>query len=168
MDLGNSKWNGASTEKMKNWIKTLSSKKQDTVLVFSCGLHDIVRTSDSVDCQVGEEDYRNNLQEIIDIGKNIFSQIVFCSSIPIDDERHNGMSVDWYRYNNDICRYNEIAMNVCVENNIGVIDLYGLTKGLLNTNTDVYIDHIHVNEYVSKLYATEIVNRLTKWGYFND
>ena len=87
-DLADVRWNGSTTTKMLTWLHGIT-KQQDTILVFNCGLHDIVHAAISEPCKVNIEEYRKNMDEICEIACRIFDEVVFCNSTPVDDKRHN-------------------------------------------------------------------------------
>ena len=126
------------------------------LFVFNCGLHDIKRLGDG-DCQISEEAYRNNLEQIVEIMKKRKLKTVFITSTPVEDARHNARKqLGFTRYNKDMCRYNQIAMDVMHANNIPVSDLGSFTVGLAKEFDNFYIDHVHFDKEVRKLQAAFI------------
>ena len=163
IDLASSIYNGFSTVEMLNWLDN-EPLKMDTVIVFNCGLHDILHIHKDDKCQVSEEDYKNNLKKIVDKCKKKFGGVMFCNTTPVDDERHNSGNECRFRYNNDVIRYNDIASDVMIDKGIFIIDLYTLTN-MERKSSQIYIDHIHVCKKVSELHAKKIISSLIDVGY---
>lgn len=128
------------------------------LFVFNCGLHDIKRVAPECTLQVGPEDYRRNLQEIIAITKRLDLPTVFVNSTPVEDERHNKATHYCInRHNKDLLLCNEIAEEVMAENGIPVIDLYGFTDALPEPK---YCDHVHYIPEVQKKHGRFIAEIL--------
>lgn len=169
-DPANPAWNGETSRKMLAWISNVDVKQADTILLFNCGLHDIAQDGGAHVCQVSRAEYRRNLQEIIKTAKEIYGGIVFVNSIPVDEARHNRLLEHRKRYSKDLCDYNRTAAEVCREEDIKVVDLYGLTYKQIQAEggDNVYRDHIHVRKKMCQRYAEEIVLKLTEWGYMSN
>lgn len=164
-DLANPKFNGFSTREMLGWVKDIGVM-ENTVLVFNCGLHDIVRNNNDSECQVTIEEYKSNLEKIVAQARIKFDGMMFCNSTPVDDIRHNRGITNRFRYNNDILNYNSVANMIMESENIPVIDLFSLTTEK-QTKEEIYVDHIHMKESISRIHAERILNELTKNGYID-
>lgn len=164
-DLSSPIFNGLSTKEMLIWIRKTEVKKE-TVLVFNCGLHDIVRNDINSECQVPLEEYKTNMEKIVANARVKFAEIVFCNSTPVDDARHNRGISNRFRFNDDLIRYNNIADSVMEKEKIPIVDLYSLTTRK-REEYDVYIDHVHMKEKVSELHAEKIFKELIKNGFIN-
>ena len=164
-DLANPENNGISTREMKKWIDNFSEIK-DSILVFNCGLHDIVHINYGDLCQVTAKEYEKNLLEIVEIGRKKFTKMIFCNSTPVEDERHNKGIEKRYRYNADIIKYNRIAAYVMEREGIPIIDLYSITDER-RQGENIYIDHVHMKESISELQAKKILDALKIWKYID-
>lgn len=164
-DLACLKYNGLSTREMLEWIKAVEIMKE-TILIFNCGLHDIVRSEITSECQVPLEDYRLNIEKIIAVGRTKFDKLAFCNTTPVDDERHNKGISSRFRFNKDVLSYNNAAKMVMKKENIPVIDLYSLTMKKTGKE-EIYIDHVHMKESISKIHAEKIIEELARNGYID-
>ena len=82
--------NGGDSSMVLGYIE--EREKQGTLgydlFAFNCGLHDIKRPQDG-DCVINEEDYRKNLQKVLDITKRNGLKTVFITTTSVPDEVHN-------------------------------------------------------------------------------
>jgi len=142
----------------KNVLEYLKEKPlNDThIILLNCGLHDIKIDRKSLKYQVNKEDYKKNLSETIDILKKQKVKVIWISSTPVDDERHNNLA-GVYRYDKDIYEYNSAAKKIMMENKVQIIDLYDFTKKLGN---EIYVDHVHFTDRVRQLQAAFIYGHL--------
>lgn len=163
-DLGNPLWNGTTTENMLLWMNDIG-KHKDTILVFNCGLHDIVHVNAKETCQVLPDKYRDNLSCICEKAKALFGEIVFVNTTPVEDKRHNTTET-WVRYNKDVLYYNEIATQVMNNYSVNIVDLYSYTNEERLKKT-IYIDHVHMTKEVSRMQAEMIVTKLYEWEYID-
>lgn len=128
-------------------------------LLLNCGLHDIKRNPGSGQIQVTETEYRDNLSSIVSLLKEKNIKPVWIRTTAVVDTIHNCRSRSFKRYAADLDRYNEIADQVCKENNIPEIDLYGFTRRLGITQ---FTDHVHYKEEARALQAAFIAGQLTQ------
>lgn len=128
------------------------------ILLVNCGLHDIRIDRVTAKKQDSEEDYAKNLEKIIKLGKEILDEFIWITTTHVDDHIHNRRKEGCFRYNNDVVKYNEIANNIMKKYGIRVIDLYEYTYNLKNEN--MYRDHVHYKDEISKKQAEYIYNKL--------
>ncbi len=126
-------------------------------LLLNCGLHDIKHNPGSGQIQVTETEYRDNLFSIVSLLKEKNIKPVWIRTTAVVDTIHNSRSRSFKRYAGDLDRYNEIADQVCKENNIPEIDLYGFTRRLGITQ---FTDHVHYKEEARALQAAFIAGQL--------
>ena len=116
--------NGGSTLRgVQNIEKWLGDKEWDLV-IFNFGLHDMVYKDslnkyDVVNGKIAVplEDYRKNLQTIVDKLKETTATIVFITTTTVP-ENASGRKVE------APAQYNQVAKEVMKKNNIEVLDLY--------------------------------------------
>lgn len=145
--------NGGDSRNVLQYLQ--STKPVFDTLLLNCGLHDI-KTINSCK-QVPPEDYRCNLQNIIQTVHKMNRHVVWLNSTPVNNERHNSLCTSFKRYNEDILYYNEIAASVMTEHHVPIIDLYEFTAKL---GEDIYCDHIHFTKPVRQLQAAYIAGCL--------
>jgi hypothetical protein len=129
----------------------------DIVLV-NCGLHDIKRNLKTNVIAIDSNEYRKNLIAIFGLLHSHKARVMWISTTPVDDARHNSLSKEFHRYNADVERYNKIAREICVARHIPIIDLYKFTAHL---GKDHYIDHVHYDTSTRELQAAFIAGAVT-------
>lgn len=161
-NLADEACNGGSSQKMLEWAERLTEPFENTLLLFNCGLHDIKREFHG-EISVGIEEYVSNLEKIITIAKKYFSDVIWISSTPVDDQRHLEYCKNFIRRNEDIIRYNQRASVLMKEWSIAVIDLYSFTDQLIKCGQDVYMDHVHMTISVSEQQAVELASGIKQY-----
>jgi len=146
--------NGGDSSNCLEYLELLPNLEYD-ILLLNCGLHDIKTHPNGI--QISEEDYEINLKKIINLVRSRGKKIVWVSSTPVDDEQHNRVCTEFFRYSRDIVRYNEIAAKVMDEENVPAIDLYTFTN---NLEEPLFADHVHYFEPIRKLHAAFIAGHL--------
>ena len=149
-----SQTNGGDSSNCLEYLELLPELEYD-VLLLNCGLHDIKTHPTGI--QIPPDEYEKNLRAIVELVRNRGKKIVWVASTPVDDEQHNRVCTDFFRYNKDIVRCNEIAEKVMSELNVQIIDLYNFT---LNLDEPLYTDHVHFFEPVRKLHGAFIAGQL--------
>jgi len=146
--------NGGDSHDVLNYINENVDTQYD-ILLLNCGLHDIKITNKK---QIDEQQYANNLNSIVKAVKANGKKLIWVSTTPVDDWRHNGLCKEFSRFNDDVVKYNKIAVSVMHEHQIPIIDLYSFTKNLGNT---VYEDHVHFLKPIRKLQAAFIAGAIS-------
>lgn len=124
-------------------VKLNESDFNPDYLLLNCGLHDIKRNPETQKIQVDEEDYRNNLSEILSLLREKEIQLIWIRTTPVVDSIHNSRTKAFNRFASDLNTYNNIADRLFTEEEIPMIDLYGFTEKL---GVDQFVDHVHYNE----------------------
>jgi lysophospholipase L1-like esterase len=148
---------GDSRQVLKFLRKQSKRRVHYDILLLNCGLHDLRTDPQTQGKQVPAEEYRQNLQSLLRLAKEMCVSTVWVRTTPVDDERHNSRDVGFNRYDRDVVHYNEVADAVMKENQVPVIDLYSFTRNLGN---DVYCDHVHFKEEVTALQAAFVAGHL--------
>jgi lysophospholipase L1-like esterase len=150
--------NGGDSRMVLEYLK-IKLKEPDfhaDYLLLNCGLHDIKHNMPDEKIQVSQDDYKNNLMEIIRLVSERKIQIIWIRTTPVVDTIHNkpkGMK----RYAADVAAYNQIADEICLQKKIPMIDLFTFTRKLGN---EQFIDHVHYNESARALQAAYIAGFL--------
>ncbi|MCS6864482.1 MAG: GDSL-type esterase/lipase family protein [Gemmataceae bacterium] len=93
------------------------------IVHFNCGLHDVKFTAATQKHQVPLEDYEKNLRAIVAKLRERTPHVYFATTTPILDERHAARKAGFARFNKDVERYNERAVQVMRELGVPVHDL---------------------------------------------
>jgi hypothetical protein len=110
-----------------------------------------------MEANIKPEKYEENLEKIISICQDSCKCMFWISSTPVDNSRHNSCQTSFFRFNEDIIKYNEIAYKLMYKNKIPVIDLYLFT---LSLGKDLYRDHIHFRQEISIAQAAFIAGHV--------
>ncbi len=129
-------------------LEYLSKRYEDPafrpdIVAINCGLHDIKRIPQTNAIAISPADYRSNLEKILQLVRSHHGKLIWISSTPVDDQRHNTLSKEFYRYDRDVVEYNGIARDFFTRSEVSIIDLYQFTKPFAPGH---YIDHVHWDE----------------------
>jgi hypothetical protein len=113
------------------------------IVMLNAGLHDIKRIPESNAIAIDPAEYQSNLEKIAALVRQNHAKLIWINTTPVDDQRHNSLSKEFYRYDRDVVHYNEIAKSVFAGARIPIVDLYTFTKQL---GPGHYIDHVHFDE----------------------
>ncbi len=129
----------------------------DTIFVFSIGDNDSLFNNKKKEHWVSPEEYKKNLQELFKLAKNYKAKILFVGSAGFDESKVD--PVPWEpecSYKNEYAeQYNEIAKEVCKENQVAFVDIFGLDKKHL-------VDGLHPNSEGHKKIFEVVKNALEK------
>lgn len=152
--------NGGNSHDVLNFLdKALvdGTIRADFVLL-NCGLHDIKRDPKTSQIEVPIEEYQQNLQSIIRRVRDAGKQLIWISTTPVDEKRHQARQPYFHRYEADLSAFNEAAARIMAKNHVPVIDLYSFTS----TIQDPYRDHVHFRRDVIAQQAAFIHGWLTR------
>ena len=151
--------NGGDSNQVKKYMQNLAKEgKRFDILLVNCGLHDIRSNRATLEKQISEEEYARNLEDIVAMGKEIANKFIWITTTHVDDTIHNKRKEGSFRFNQDVKKYNEIANIIMEKHNIPIIDLYTFTNKL--RSDDMYRDHVHFTDNISKLQAKFIYKEL--------
>lgn len=153
--------NGGDSARVLRYVTELA--KNGTLnceyFFFNCGLHDIKRERPNEELQIGEADYRANLQAILDLMKKNGVKTVFITTTEADGTRYKE-SMPFTRRAEDAIAYNAIANEVMAENGVETVDLYAFTASLEKKGNDLFRDHTHFKPDVISLQAAYIAGAI--------
>lgn len=112
------------------------------VVQFNCGHWDIAHWKGDEESLTSPEEYQRNLQKIIRLLRRLFpkAKLVFATTTVMNPSGIVGVNP---RNNDEIERYNRIAVNVAKESEIAVNDLYAITKPYTK---EMFRDYCHLTE----------------------
>lgn len=151
---------GGTTETILERFESEAKIREADALIFQSGGNDSYLKGKNGPNQIPVNQFRKNLQEIIRKAKNITSNIIFIGFKNVDETKT--MPVLWediYYVNVEIKKYDEVMKDVCKENNIPYIDIFGLLE-----NED-FEDGLHPNTIGHKKIFEKVKNFLeeNKW-----
>lgn len=148
---------GPTTRGVQNIEKWLGDREWD-VITFNFGLHDMVY-KDSLNkydvvngkISVSLEDYRKNLQIIVDKLKETTATLVFINTTTVP-ENAAGRKVE------SPAQYNKVALEVMKKNKIEVLDLYKTSLAVHPANSKP--GNVHYTEQGYQLLAEPIIDKI--------
>lgn len=115
-------------------------------LVVNCGLHDIKTPPATGIRQISLDAYRANLAAIADLVHAAGKRLVWVTTTPLDEQRHNARSLHFHRFERDLTDSNAAAREVMTARGVPAIDLHAYTASL---DGPLYRDHVHFLPEVS-------------------
>jgi len=101
------------------------------LLLVNCGLHDIKTDPVSGRKQVGIDDYRQNLTEIVAIARRANLPLIWLRTTPCDEAVHNSRpEMTFHRFTGDCAAYNAAADELMAGAGVRTIDLHTFTASL--------------------------------------
>ena len=117
---------GASNRLLKH-LEHWALGAAPSLVHFNCGLHDVRRFRAAGHCHVDVARYEANLREIVDrIRQETAAALVFATTTPVIDERHARRGLAFTRFETDVQRYNEVAVQVMHDAGVPVNDLHAV------------------------------------------
>lgn len=157
-DQSNSLVNGGNSEEGKLYLQKIDKKRiKGSIMLLNFGLHDIKRSRNDNTLSISKEKYSNNLEQIINYLKDLNVNVFWCRTTPVDNIVHNSRFGEFYRFNKDVIDFNISADIIMKDNGISIIDLYGFT---LSLGSNLYKDHIHFKNEISKMQAAYIAGAI--------
>ena len=86
------------------------------------------------------------------------AKLIWINTTPVVDSIHN-KKVPFFRYNDEVIKYNITADSLMKSEKIPIIDLYTFTQKFV---PEGYMDHVHFNEKVRKKQADFIAKQVKK------
>jgi lysophospholipase L1-like esterase len=150
--------NGGDSGMVVAYLKELKNNpdfKTDYLLV-NCGLHDIKRKSPKGSTQISLKNYKENIQSIVNLSKEMKVHLVWVNSTPVVDTIHNKRAT-FFRFENDLMSYNKAADSIMNNAHVPIIDLFTFTKKYIPAG---YLDHVHFNKDIREKQADFIAGYL--------
>lgn len=133
------------------------------ILLLNCGLHDIKRDPQSMAIKINKNQYKENLEDIVDLLNNYNISTIWVRTTPVNDTTHNELQPEFKRFNEDVIEYNAIADIIMSKYNISMIDLYSFTQ---NSNQPLYCDHVHYADNVRREQAAYICGYVEAYTHY--
>lgn len=117
-----------------NVLKNLDAwviREKPALVHLNCGLHDLKFDKKTKQHQVGPDQYKANLEQIVArVRKDTSAVLIFASTTPILDARHAKRKAAFDRFEADVRRFNETAAAVMKKAGVPINDLHAVvTKG---------------------------------------
>lgn len=127
--------------RLNAWSKEIPADEIG-LIQFNCGHWDIAHWNGDEETLTAPEEYRRNIQMIIRLLRKFFpkAKLVFATTTTMNPLGIVGVNP---RSNEEIERYNRIAVEVATDAGIMVNDLYAITK---TYTADMFRDYCHLTE----------------------
>ena len=129
------------------------------IVLLAVGGHDIRRDVKTHKAQVSLENYRKNVDAIVDWFKRKRIELVWIRSGPFDERLHNARAKRFHRFQADVDAYGEAAEAILERNRVPVLDLRGFMSNL-GPIDQLLNDHVHFKDDIVKLQAAFIAGYL--------
>jgi lysophospholipase L1-like esterase len=140
IDVYNLSISGGTTKTILDRFENEAKIRKADVLIFQGGGNDAAYEHAEGNYQVSPEEFKNNLEKIIEKAKKITDKIIFVGFKNIDESRTMPVSwCDFYYTNDNIKKYCEIMKNICDKSGVLFLDIFGILE-----NDDLY-DGLHPN-----------------------
>jgi lysophospholipase L1-like esterase len=98
-------------------------RNEDTIVIFATGINDSIWMNNENKWRVSQEEFRNNLQKLIDLAKNHTKNIIYLGLT----KTHDGDPITWATdksYKEErVNLFNEILKEISEKNNISFLNL---------------------------------------------
>jgi lysophospholipase L1-like esterase len=150
--------NGGDSNVFLAYLKAMLPQIAAGTMLLNCGLHDIKhQPTQNSPVQVPLEIYQSNLRDAIQLIQSFGKKPVWVTTTAVDDARHLRHMREFFRYDAERQQYNIAAAQVMDKFAVPVIDLCGFTGQLRG---ELYQDHVHFTEEVSRLQAAYLAGAL--------
>lgn len=131
---------GGTTETILERFESEAKVREADALIFQSGGNDSCLVGKNGANKIPLDQFKKNLEEIISKAKNITQNIIFIGFKNVDETKTMPVSwIDLYYINAEIKKYDEIMRDVCKENGVLYLNIFGLLE---NTDLD---DGLHPN-----------------------
>ena len=118
---------GGTTQTILDRFESEANIREADALIFQSGGNDSYLKGKNGSNQISLEQFKKNLETIIEKAKNITPNIIFIGFKNVDESKTTPVSwKDIYYLNSEIKKYDEVIKNVCLENNLPYLDIFGL------------------------------------------
>jgi len=151
---------GGTTETILKRFESEAKIREADGLIFQSGGNDSYLRGENGPNQIPVDQFGNNIKEIIRRAKNITNNIIFIGFKNVDESKT--MPVSWkdiYYVNAEIKKYDDVMKDICKENNIPYLDIFGLL------DSGDFEDGLHPNTNGHEKIFIQVRNFLTKNGW---
>ena len=143
--------NGTDSSVVLRYMEAVLPQIPAALILLNCGLHDVKRLPDETNnCLNSLDQYQKNLSQILRLVQDSKKQVLWVATTPVNNDRHRRYENSFFRFNEDVIAYNEIARSLMLANGIPYIDLYAFT---MQIEQPLYRDHVHFYEQISEWQA---------------
>ena len=140
VEIYNQSVSGGTTETILARFESEAKIREVDALIFQSGGNDSYLIGKDGPNQISPDKFKQNLEEIIRRSRNITENIIFIGFKNVDESKTTPVSwKDIYYVNAEIKKYDEIMENVCRDNGLKYLNIFGLL------NKEDFEDGLHPN-----------------------
>lgn len=121
-------------------------RDDELIMIFAIGTNDsLLDRGTKQRCSV--EEYRSNLQAILEKAKKHTNRILFVGLLPVDEKRTTPVFWRDVHYTNErILAFDKAMQEICKENNLIYIPIFDELKELAEQDKNILLDGLHPND----------------------
>lgn len=140
VELYNCSISGGTTDTILERFESEANSRGATTLIFQTGGNDSAYQATPENFLVPVEKFKENIEEIIKLARNITDSIIFTDLKNCDESKTVPVPwIDIYYKNENIKKYSEIMKEVCRDQNVLFLDMPDLAN-------DEFEDGLHPND----------------------
>lgn len=142
-------------------LERLKEEKDRCIIIFAIGTNDAQWINNENKMRTSEEEFKINIQKLIDLAKKYTKDIIFVGVLPFDESKTTPIPWDTLKefWNKNGQKYNDIIKNVCEKNNVIFVELLDKWKTL--EYKELLKDGLHPNSEGHKLIFEEVKKTLS-------
>ncbi len=154
--------NGGDTSNVLKNIDEWAVENDPVVVHINAGLHDLKLDPESSSYQVSLEDYKANLETILDrLESKTNARLIFATTTPVLDDRHNKVK-PFQRREADVQRYNATAREVLKSHpEILLHDLHAAALEM-GIETALVADGVHFTPAASVVLGNRVADQIER------
>ncbi|CAN5822567.1 SGNH/GDSL hydrolase family protein [soil metagenome] len=152
--------NGGDTSNVLAFLDEWAIRTNPAVIHINAGLHDLKYDREAGEHQVKRDDYRANLEKILNrLESETSARLIFATTTPIDEGRHNRVK-PFDRREADVKHYNATALEVLKSHpEIVVHDLHAVAESL-GIESALVADGVHFTPEASKALGDRVADQI--------
>ncbi len=140
-------------------------EERETIFILSIGGNDAQMLLDKNVPRTPPEQFRNNIEKLLDLARKHSSKIMFVGLTPVDESRT--VPTLWNKniayLNSNMRHYNEIIKDVCKQQGVMFVDVFELFE--LVGHKSLLEDGLHPNSKGHRMIFEEVRKALLKSGF---
>ena len=150
---------------LKKWAGMFDRTDRMNLVHFNCGHWDVAHWNGCAQSLTSETEYAKNIQMIVDLLKRFFpnAKLIFATTTPMNPDGGSTGGVN-PRSNDEINRYNRIAVEIATQNGVAISDLNAYMQ---NWGSEYYTDTCHLTLDAFALLGEEVARRLRGFLQYN-
>ena len=113
-------------ERFDSEVKRRLKRKRENIVIFGIGINDSCYSEDKKTLDVSQEQFKRNLENLIDLAQKFSTEIIFVGLTPVNETKTTPISWNANKsYKNQyIQEYDQIIKSVCKENDVYFIEIF--------------------------------------------